>query len=94
MKFWQYLASVSGAIIAVVMALATISYHATLSWLPWPGAEMTAVRKADNRLECQQGNLNAEATSHRATVSRRATAATTTGPARRSARIAPQNSNK
>ena len=30
MKFWQYLALLSGAIIAVVMALASISYNATL----------------------------------------------------------------
>jgi hypothetical protein len=31
MKFWQYLALLSGAIIAVVMALASISYNATLA---------------------------------------------------------------
>lgn len=42
MKLWQYLALVSGAIIATVMALASISYNATLgttepafSWLPF-----------------------------------------------------------
>lgn len=31
MKFWQYLALLSGAIIALVMALASISYNATLA---------------------------------------------------------------
>lgn len=41
MKFWQFLAFISGAIIAITMALASISYNATLgsqdlafSWLP------------------------------------------------------------
>lgn len=41
MKVWQYLACVSGSIVAVVMALASISYNATLAtpepafyWLP------------------------------------------------------------
>jgi len=42
MKIWHFLAVISGAIIAVVMALASISYNATLgtvepafSWLPF-----------------------------------------------------------
>ncbi len=42
MKLWQYLALISGAIIAVVMALASVSYNATLgtaelafTWLPF-----------------------------------------------------------
>lgn len=45
MKFWQYLALLSGAIIASVMALASISYNATLAtegavfaFLPLPNA--------------------------------------------------------
>jgi hypothetical protein len=45
MKFWQYLALTSGAIIAIVMVLASISYNATLatqgsafSFLPVPNS--------------------------------------------------------
>lgn len=49
MKFWQFLAFISGLIIAITMALASISYNATLgsqdvafSWLPLTNSTLFA----------------------------------------------------